>query len=108
MGMDSLNDLFFTSMNQESISYEQILEDVQRYCTSQHADKLSTEGNQEEARKLLKEFIFQYVSNRSYHVDELSTEDLCDTLYEDMAGISFLKKWIYKPGVEEVNSATRS
>lgn len=103
MGMDSLNDLFFTSMNQESISYEQILEDVQHYCTSQHADKLSTEGNQEEARKLLKEFIFQYVSSRSYHVDELSTEDLCDTLYEDMAGISFLKKWIYKPGVEEVN-----
>lgn len=103
MGMDSLNDLFFTSMNQESISYEQILEDVQRYCTSQHADKLSTEGNQEEARKLLKEFIFQYVSSRSYHVDELSTEDLCETLYEDMAGISFLKKWIYKPGVEEVN-----
>lgn len=50
MGMDSLNDLFFSSTNQESMSYDQILEDVQRYCTSQHADKLSTEGNQEEAR----------------------------------------------------------
>lgn len=68
MGMDSLNDLFFSSTNQESMSYDQILEDVQRYCTSQHADKLSTEGNQEEARKLLREFIFQYISSRSYHV----------------------------------------
>lgn len=103
MGMDSLNDLFFSSTNQESMSYDQILEDVQRYCTSQHADKLSTEGNQEEARKLLREFIFQYISSRSYHVDELSTKELCDTLYEDMAGISFLKKWIFRPGVEEVN-----
>lgn len=103
MGMDSLNDLFFTSINQESLSYEQILEDVQRYCTSNHADKLSTEGNQEEARKLLREFIFQYVTNRSYRMEGLSATELCDTLYEDMAGISFLKKWIYKPGVEEVN-----
>lgn len=103
MAMDSLNDLFFTSMNQEALSYEQILEDVQRYCTSNHADKLSTEGNQEEARKLLREFIFQYVTNRSYRMEGLSATELCDTLYEDMAGISFLKKWIYKPGVEEVN-----
>ena len=103
MAMDSLNDLFFTSMNQEALSYEQILEDVQRYCTSNHADKLSTEGNQEEARKLLREFIFQYVTNRSYRMEGLSATELCDMLYEDMAGISFLKKWIYKPGVEEVN-----
>ena len=103
MGMDSLNELFFTSMNQEALSYEQILEDVQRYCTSNHADKLSTEGNQDEARKLLREFIFQYVTSRSYRIEDLSSTELCDTLYEDMAGISFLKKWIYKPGVEEVN-----
>lgn len=103
MGMDSLNDMFFTSIIHEDMSYDQILEDVQKYCTEKHADKLSTEGNQEEARKLLREFIYQYVLSRSYHVEGLSTEELCNTLYEDMAGISFLKKWIYRPGVEEVN-----
>ena len=68
-----------------------------------HSDKLSTEGNQEEARKLLREFIFQYVVSRSYRMEGMTTEELCDSLYEDMAGISFLKKWIYKPGIEEVN-----
>lgn len=103
MGMDSLNDMFFTSIIHEDMSYDQILEDVQKYCTEKHADKLSTEGNQEEARKLLREFIYQYVLSRSYHVEGFSTEELCNTLYEDMAGISFLKKWIYRPGVEEVN-----
>lgn len=103
MGMDSLNDMFFTSVSHEDMTYDQILEDVQKYCTEKHADKLSTEGNQEEARKLLREFIYQYVSSRSYHIEGLSTEELCNTLYEDMAGISFLKKWIYRPGVEEVN-----
>lgn len=87
--MESLNDMFFTATKQETLSYDQILEDVQKYCTSKHADKLTTEGNQEEARKLLREFIFQYVTSRSYHIEELSTDELCDTLYEDMAGISF-------------------
>lgn len=103
MGMESLNDIFFTSAGHESLTYDQILEDVQKYCTEKHADKLSTEGNQDEARKLLKEFILQYVISRSYRIEGMTTEELCDNLYEDMAGISFLKKWIYKPGIEEVN-----
>ena len=103
MGMDTLNDMFFTSTASESLSYDQILEDVQKYCTEKHSDKLSTEGNQEVARKLLREFIFQYVISRSYRIECMTTEELCDSLYEDMAGISFMKKWIYKPGSEEVN-----
>ena len=41
-------------------------------------------------------------------LEEMSFEELCEKLYEDMAGYSFLKKWIYRPGIEEVNSATRS
>lgn len=103
MGLESLNDIFFTSAAHTELTYGQILEDVQKYCTEKHADKLSTEGNQAEARKLLKEFILQYVINRSYRIEDMTTEELCDNLYEDMAGISFLKKWIYKPGIEEVN-----
>lgn len=103
MAMESLNDMFFTSASRKELTYDQILEDVQKYCTEKHADKLSTEGNQEEARRLLKEFILQYVISCSYRIEGMSTEELCDTLYEDMAGISFLKKWIYKPGIEEVN-----
>ena len=103
MAMDSLNDIFFTSASQKDLTYDQILEDVQKYCTEKHSDKLSTEGDPEEATKLLKEFILQYLLSRSYHMNGMSTEALCDTLFEDMAGISFLKKWIYRPGVEEVN-----
>ena len=103
MAMESLNDIFFTSAGKETLTYDQILEDVQKYCTEKHADKLSGEANREEATKLLREFISQYVTSRSYHIEGLSTDELCSTLYEDMAGISFLRKWIYMPGVEEVN-----
>ena len=101
--MQSLNDMFFTSAVQEELTYDQILEDVQKYCTMKHADKLTTEGNQEEARQLLKEFIHQYIISKSYHIKGMTTGELGDSIYEDMAGISFLKKWIYKPGIEEVN-----
>ena len=101
--MQSLNDMFFTAASQEELTYDAVLEDVQKYCTSKHADKLTTEGNQEEARNLLKEFIMQYLISRSYKIGGMTTEELRDSLFEDMAGISFLKKWIYKPGIEEVN-----
>lgn len=52
--MERLNDLFFSSKASEGLTYEQILSDVQRFVTQNHADTLSSEGNQEEARKLLK------------------------------------------------------
>lgn len=51
--MERLNDLFFSSKASDGLTYEQILTDVQRFVTQNHADTLSNEGNPEEARKLL-------------------------------------------------------
>ena len=65
--------------------------------------KRQGEGNAERATSLLKELMEHYIVKRKYALDGLSTKELCSKLYEDMAGYSFLKKWIYKPGVEEVN-----
>lgn len=102
--MDSLNEMFFShNQDSESIPYDKILEDVQRYCTEYHADKLSSEGDPEKARSLLKEFIASYVLKCRYSLDGFTQEELTEKLYEDMAGCSFLKKWIYMPGIEEVN-----
>ena len=101
--MNSLNELFFNSSQAEGMTYDQILADVQQYCTTNHADTLSSEGNQEQAKALLQEFIKQYVIKCNYRVDDLALDDLCERLYEDMAGCSFLKNWIYQKGVEEVN-----
>ena len=94
--MNSLNELFFNRAAAEGLSYDEILEDVQKYCTANHADTLSGETDTERAKALLKEFILQYLIKCSYRVDGLSTDELCENLYEDMAGFSFLKKWIYK------------
>jgi pilus assembly protein CpaF len=101
--MNNLNDIFFTPVASKEITYEQILVDVQRYFTENHATKLAGDENQGRADEVLKELITQYLVKRKYAIDGYSTHDLCGKLYEDMAGYSFLKKWIYKQDVEEVN-----
>ena len=103
--MSNLNDIFFTPAANQELTYDQVLEDVQRYFAENHASTIAEagEGNAARATSLLKELMEHYIVKRKYALDGLSTKELCSKLYEDMAGYSFLKKWIYKPGVEEVN-----
>ena len=108
--MNNLNDIFFAPAANQDLTYDQVLEDVQRYFAENHASTIAEagEGNAERATTLLKELMVQYIVKRKYAIEGLSFEELCEKLYEDMAGYSFLKKWIYRLGIEEVNSATRS
>lgn len=99
--MNTLNDIFFTANVSEGVTYEQILEDVQRYFSENHAATIAGEGDK--AGELLRELMTQYLVKRKYALEGMSTEELCARLYEDMAGYSFLRKWIYAEGVEEVN-----
>lgn len=103
--MNNLNDIFFTPAASEGLTYEKVLEDVQRYFSENHASTIAEagEGNTLRAAAVLKELMIQYLVKRKYVIDGFTTEELCARLYEDMAGYSFLKKWIYRPGVEEVN-----
>ena len=72
--MDSLNEMFFNHKAAEGLTYEDILEDVQKYCTANHADTLSGEADPENATRLLKEFILQYLMKCSYGIEGMSTE----------------------------------
>lgn len=103
--MNNLNDIFFAQTTNEGLTYEQILEDVQRYFSENHAATIAEagDGDTKRASSVLKELMVQYLVKRKYTIEGLTTEELCEKLYEDMAGYSFLKKWIYQPGVEEVN-----
>ncbi len=103
--MNNLNDIFFAPAANEGLTYEKVLEDVQRYFSENHASTIAEagEGNTLRAAAVLKELMVQYLVKRKYSLDGFTTEELCARLYEDMAGYSFLKKWIYRPGVEEVN-----
>jgi len=103
--MNNLNDIFFAPTENSALTYEQVLEDVQRYFSENHASTIAGAGenDSERAVTVLKELMVQYLVKRKYTIKGFTTEQLCARLYEDMAGYSFLKKWIYQPGVEEVN-----
>ena len=103
--MNNLNDIFFAPAASDNLTYDQILEDVQRYFSENHASTIAEAGeeNTDRATTVLKELMVQYLVKRKYTSDGLTTAELCEKLYEDMAGYSFLNKWIYKAGVEEVN-----
>lgn len=87
--MNKLNDIFFTAATTEGLTYEQVLEDVQRYFSENHASTIA--GDSDKAGDLLRELMTQYIVKRKYALDGMTTEELCARLYEDMAGYSFLK-----------------
>lgn len=99
---NNLNEIFFGTKTENVASYEDILDNVQFFCSKNHAETLASENN-EEAGKLLRRYIEKYIVDKGYSVENMTTKELCDRLYDDMAGYSFLKKWLYMPGVEELN-----
>lgn len=101
--MGNLNDIFFRADNSSSHkSYEEILSEVQEYCTSNYAATISSLDS-DDAEILLRQIILRYLQNQKISFRELSTDELTDMIYEDMAGFSFLRKWIFMDGIEEVN-----
>lgn len=96
----NLNDIFFQSKT-TGVDYHALLQELQKYLSDHHAKAISGEGS--DAPALMKNIIKQYLIKQRYSVDGFTTEQLVDRLYEDMAGYSFLRKWIYMDGVEEVN-----
>lgn len=57
--MSNLNDIFFTPAANQELTYDQVLEDVQRYFAENHASTIAEagEGNAERATSLLKELL---------------------------------------------------
>lgn len=68
--MSNLNDIFFTPAANQELTYDQVLEDVQRYFAENHASTIAEagEGNAERATSLLKELMEHYIVKRKYPV----------------------------------------
>ena len=51
--MSNLNDIFFTPAANQELTYDQVLEDVQRYFAENHASTIAEagEGNAERAQR---------------------------------------------------------
>ena len=93
--------LFFTPEN-DSRDFNNVLRDVQEYISSKYSTLLIEDGKGE-LREQVKRYIGKYLIDYRIAVNDMTTEQLIDALYSEMVEFSFLTKYIYGTGVEEIN-----
>ena len=102
--MANVRDQFFKQEETTAKNdYNSILELVQSKVTSKYTELIansSASSSKEELTKIIRNLI----SEEQINIEGYEINQLCSRLYEDMAGSSFLNKYIYEtPNVEEVN-----
>ena len=68
--MNNLNDIFFAPAENGTLTYDQVLEDVQRYFSENHASTIAGAGETDSNRavSVLKELMVQYLVKRKYAI----------------------------------------
>lgn len=81
--------------------FPEVLKEVQEHITKQYASTLKDDP--EESRELVKAYIQKYLETNQIGVADTEQEELCDLLYGEMTGFSFLSRYLYRTDVEEIN-----
>jgi pilus assembly protein CpaF len=93
-------DLFFTPESGEK-DFSSVLADVQEYISA-HYSALIT-GDAADAKEQMKRYITKYIQDRRIAVGGMSGNSLVDALYTEMVEFSFLTKYIFGTGIEEID-----
>lgn len=81
--------------------FPEVLKEVQEHITKNYAATLKDEPD--ESRELVKSYIQKYLENKHIGVEDTEQEELCELIYGEMTGFSFLTKYLYRDDVEEIN-----
>lgn len=100
----STHSLFFSPT--EGRDFSSVLSEVQEYISENYSNLLT--GSDVDAKEQIKRYIRKYIFDRRISVKEMTADALVDALYTEMAEFSFLTKYIFGTGIEEIDSATRS
>ena len=99
--MKNNQNLFFAP-EETGRSFSDVLKEVQEYISSKYS-KLMTEGGNEEVKQQIKRYITKYICDYRITVTGKTQEQLIDELYTEMAEFSFLTKYIFGTGIEEID-----
>lgn len=99
--MTGNQNLFFSS-GETVREFRSVLQDVQEYISSKYAT-LITDGGTEEVKTQVKRYITKYVQDYRLAVAGMTQTQLVDALYTEMAEFSFLTKYIFGTGIEEID-----
>ena len=88
--------------------FTDVLNEVQAFISSRYSslvtdgiNQINSENN--EAKQQVKRYIEKYLLDGKISVEGLSQTELTDKLYSEMAEFSFLTKYIFGEGIEEIN-----
>ncbi|HRS64897.1 MAG TPA: CpaF/VirB11 family protein [Spirochaetia bacterium] len=96
------NQSLFFSPNGAAREFGSVLHEVQEYISSKYAT-LITDGGTEEVKAQVKRYIAKYVQDYRIAVAGMTQTQLVDALYTEMAEFSFLTKYIFGAGIEEID-----
>lgn len=99
MQMDSRS-LFFSPQGEKD--FQTVLKEVQEYISSKYSTLILDE-NSEEVKQQIKRYISKYIMDNRIQVKGISDSELVDALYTEMAEFSFLTKYIFGTGIEEID-----
>lgn len=94
-------ELFFSA--EEGREFSSVLHDVQEYISSKYST-LIVDGGNEDVKEQIKRYISKYLLDYRIAVQGMTSEQLTDALYTEMAEFSFLTKYIFaSSGIEEID-----
>jgi len=81
--------------------FPEVLKEVQEHISRHYSAELKDDPD--ESRELIKSYIHKYLVNHELGVAGTERDELCDLLYGEMTGFSFLSNYLYRNDVEEIN-----
>ena len=95
------HDLFFSS-GEESREFSDVLREVQGYLSKEYSSLVTAEESGD-AKSQIRRFAGKYIQDHRIVVNGMTTDELIDAIYSEMAEFGFLTKYIYGEGIEEID-----
>ena len=96
------NQSLFFAPEDKGREFSDVLREVQEYISSKYSTLMIESGNAE-VKQQVKRYISKYIAEYRITVKGKSNEELIDELYTEMAEFSFLTKYIFGTGIEEID-----
>jgi pilus assembly protein CpaF len=101
INMTDNHSLFF-SPGDGSKDFGAVLHEVQEYISGKYST-LIIDGETEDEKAQVKRYIGKYLMDHRIAVKGMTDQQLVDALYTEMAEFSFLTKYIFGTGIEEID-----
>ncbi|CAK7051903.1 MAG: hypothetical protein BACD_02524 [Bacteroides rodentium] len=95
------HDLFFAAED-SSRDFTSVLREVQAYLSKEYSSLVTGDGS-EEVKAQIRRFAGKYILDHRIAVEGMTTDELIDGIYSEMAEFGFLTKYIYGEGIEEID-----